>query len=122
MLDVLGVAGHNRVAVLDQKSKRAVDNVAGLRTADQQATATRRAGIERTLREAIQGTSEPRLAGWIAPSLGYACSGCNGVDAACCRDGKQCTDLTYTAVQRDQSARVEDDGSHSRASLISRSE
>jgi hypothetical protein len=101
MLDVLRVAGDNRVAVLDQKGERGVDNVAGSRTANQAATVTSRARVERTLQEAIQGASEPRLSGWIAPRLGHARSGRNGLDAACCRDGKQCADLTFAAVQGD---------------------
>src|SRR5580693_7026422 len=99
MLDVLGVAGNNRVAVLDQKGERGVDDVAGPRTANQAATVTSRARVERMLQEAIQSPSEPRLAGWIAPRLGHARSGGDGLDAAGCRDGKQCADLAFAAVQ-----------------------
>ena len=75
--------------------------------------------IERTLQEPREGTSQPRLAGRIAPRLRHARSRCDRLNAARCCDGEQRTDLPDTAIQGDQTAGLEKKSSQSRASLKS---
>lgn len=72
MCDVVRVAGHDRVAVLDEKRNRRIGYVAGSGMGKQETAITSGGRIERALQETHKRASESRLTGWIAPRLGHA--------------------------------------------------
>src|SRR4029077_10889753 len=120
-LDVSGVAGEDGVAVLDEERDGGVRYVAGTGASKQETAAASAGWVEGPLEEAGERTCESRLTRRIAPCLGDAGGGGDGLGALLRSDGQQGAGGAIAAVQGYQCPGVEYEGSHSRASLSSRS-
>src|ERR1019366_401654 len=119
--DVLRIAGEHRVAATDEQYESRVGDVAGSAPCQQQPAAAGGELVERPLHDPLERSRESRLAGGIAPDLGDACRGGDRLVAIPGCDREQRADCTIAAIEGDQPAGVEDEGSHLEASLSSSS-